>query len=177
MIAGVTKHPWRWLLRLPRIVICTRHIPAGTAGAALGPFIGITPEHYQEEDIHIHERVHVAQWWKSVVIFSPFIAGIAVLWYHGGVIFGGLPLLLLYAAWRVTDLINCQYCEAEALTEQFNFLGQADFLHSDEGVDAFSEAYDIVLTRPEVREMFNNQRPYAEGFERRSAVEADRSLI
>ena len=51
------------------------------AGWTLGPIILINPDYRGCPDILVHERVHVAQWWRYMLKLSPVLFAIGRVWY------------------------------------------------------------------------------------------------
>jgi len=92
------------------------------AGWTLGPIILINPDYCGCQDILVHERVHVAQWWQYMLKLSPVLFAIGWVWFQTNLIFVIVPLLGLLAFHMVRTILMGMILEAEAYRAQLAYL-------------------------------------------------------
>jgi hypothetical protein len=111
-------------------IVFHSHLPTlhHAAGWAIGPIILINPDYRGCQSILVHERVHVAQWWRYMLKLSPVLIPVGWVWYQTGLTFIVVPLLGIITFHMVRKFLMGMILEAEA------FRAQLAYLNYDEAV-------------------------------------------
>ena len=92
------------------------------AGIAIGPIILISPDYRGCDHLLVHERVHVAQWWRYMLKLSPVLIPVGWVWYQTNLIFVVVPLLGIITFHMVRKFLMGMILEAEAFRAQLAYL-------------------------------------------------------
>ena len=134
-------------MNLPYKISYTNAVKGGDAKMC---FVRINPKYKNDTGLHAHEYEHVKQWYKSVLMFSVILLGLAAIYSQDLMIMA--PLVILPHGLAYTYITKYrQYCEVRAFKEQLKHSTQEGDL--DFFANYLASNYNLSLRVGEAKEL------------------------